>query len=63
MAYSMTYSIERKPGRQSSASATSALRDHAALLMTHAYGIVVRDARNRTVTLRDLVAQKKLDGR
>jgi hypothetical protein len=63
MAYSITYRVDRRPGRRSSASATGALRDHAALLLTHAYRIVVRDARNRVVTLRDLIAQKKLDGR
>jgi hypothetical protein len=63
MAYSISYRVGTKPGRQSSASATSALRDHATLLLTHAYRIVVRDERNHVVSLRDLIAQKKLDGR
>jgi len=63
MAYSLSFRMDTVPGRQTSASASTALHDHAALLVAHANRIVVRDARNRIVTVRDLVAQKKLDGR
>jgi len=63
MVYSLTYNLDTKPRLQNSASATSALHDHAVLLMKHAYSIVVRDARNRIVTLNDLVVQKRLEGR
>jgi len=61
MAYSLTYKMQTWRGRQSSATAAAALHDHATLLVAHADRIVVRDARNRVVTITDLVAQKARD--
>jgi hypothetical protein len=52
IAYSITFGMDSRRGGQSSASAASALRDHAALLLAHTNTIVVRDAHNRIVTLR-----------
>lgn len=63
MAYSLSYHMQTGQGRQSSATAATALHDHAALLMAHANRIVVRDARNRVVTLADLVALSGRDAR
>ena len=61
MAYSLTYNMQTVKGRQSSATAAAALHDHAALLMAHAHRIVVRDERNRVVTLAALVTQSARD--
>ena len=63
MAYSLTYKMQTGQGRQSSATAAAALHEHAALLVAHANRIVVRDARNRVVTISDLVAQRGRDAR
>jgi hypothetical protein len=61
--YSLTYNMQTGKGRRSSASADTALHDHAALLVAHANRIVVRDAQNRVVSISDLVARKTLDAR
>ena len=61
MAYSLTHKMQTWRGRQNSTTAAMALRDHATLLVAHADRIVVRDARNRVVTITDLVAQKARD--
>jgi len=61
MTYSLTYKTQTGRGRLSSASAATALHDHADLLVAHANKIVVRDAGNRVVTIQDLVARKRLD--
>ena len=45
MAFSITYNMQTGQGRRSSATAASALHEHAALLVAHANRIVVRDAR------------------
>jgi hypothetical protein len=63
MAFSITYNMQTGQGRRSSATAASALHEHAALLVAHANRIVVRDARNRIVTIADLVTQKGRDAR
>jgi len=61
MPYSLTYRMQTGRSRHSSMSAAAALHDHAALLLAHADKIVVRDVRNRIVTIADLVVRKKLD--
>ncbi len=63
MTYSLTYHMQTGQGRQTSSTAAAALHDHAALLTAHANRIVVRDAKDRVLTIDDLVAQRGRDDR
>lgn len=52
MSYSLTYSFSTGSGRHDSDTAQAAVNSHGRLLRAGAGAIVIRDARNRIVSLR-----------